>query len=36
MMVKRIPSKNRYGSERMMTFQSILENIVRPQCAAAG
>ena len=30
MMVKRIPSKNRYGSERMMTFQSILENIARP------
>ena len=36
MMVKRMPSKNRYGSERMMTSQSILENIVRPQCAAAG
>ena len=30
MMVKRMPSKNRYGSERMMTFQSILENIVPP------
>ena len=29
MMVKRMPSKNRYGSERMMTSQSILENIVR-------
>src|SRR4029450_6135303 len=30
MMVKRMPSKNRYGSERMITFQSILENIVPP------
>ena len=29
MMVKLMPSKNRYGSERTMTSQSILENIVR-------
>ena len=28
MMVKRIPSKKRYGSERMITSQSILENMV--------
>src|SRR5215831_18376110 len=30
MKVKRIPSKNRYGSERRMTFQSKLENIISP------
>src|SRR5262245_15851656 len=30
MMVKRIPSKDRYGRERMLTFKSILENIVPP------
>src|SRR6188474_381011 len=30
MMVKRMPSRNRYGSERMMTSQSKLANIVLP------
>src|SRR4029078_1045229 len=30
MMVKRMPSRNRYGSERMMTSQSKLANIVPP------
>src|SRR5262245_39245875 len=29
-MVKRMPSRNRYGSERMMTSQSKLANIVPP------
>src|SRR5262245_51751963 len=30
MMVKRMPSRNRYGSERMMTSQSKLANLVPP------
>ena len=30
MMVKRMPSRKRYGSERMMTFQSKVENIDPP------
>src|SRR6185503_8279710 len=30
MIVKRMPSRNRYGSERMMTSQSKLANIVLP------
>ena len=34
--VKLMPSLNRYGSERSMTSKSNWQNIVRPQCAAAG
>src|SRR5262245_52493067 len=36
MMVKRMPSRNRYGSERMMTSQSKLANIVVPSMCCRG